>query len=104
MSRNDLLPHRSKLLLWLGDKAAGRLFSEWLHSQLVTEQKKLQTLTDPHDIYRAQGAVSALRDIIGLENFLRQYEKDVLAGKVKEPTTNVHAANTGAGTSAGRVT
>lgn len=89
MNRNDLLQHRSKLLPWLRE-LAGRQYSEWLHSLLVTEQKKLQTLLEPHDIYRAQGAVQVLREILGLENFLTQYEKDIKAGKVRE--MNVSAA------------
>lgn len=59
------------------------MFSEWLAEVRLRENKKLMESEGQSQIFRAQGSVGILDLIKELPGDLRQYEKDVIAGKIK---------------------
>lgn len=80
--RDRLLQHSVGLLRWL-ESPEGRLFSEWIGDMRLREYKKLMESKDNAEIFRAQGAVGILDVIRFLYEDLRNYQRDVLAGRVQ---------------------
>jgi hypothetical protein len=80
--RERLLAHSAAFLKWL-DCPEARLFSEWLADVRLRENKKLMESKDTVDVYRAQGSVGVIDLISGLKDDLRDYEKDVISGKIR---------------------
>ena len=61
----------------------GSLYNEYLTELLRSEEKRLHR-GDGNDVYRAQGATAILNLLLDLEKDIRQYEKDLLDGRVRE--------------------
>ena len=59
------------------------LFNEWLQDVRLRENKKLMESDVDAKVYRAQGSVGIIDLIAGLNDDLRQYEQDVISGKIK---------------------
>ncbi len=76
------MAHSAQVLSWLDDPAA-RLFSEWLKDVRLRENKKLMESKDTVDVHRAQGSIGIIDLVSGLKDDLREYERDVIAGKIK---------------------
>ena len=66
------------------------LFSEWLQDVRLRENKKLMESEVDAKVYRAQGSVGIIDLIFSLKDDLRQYEKDVILGKVQTIKETVH--------------
>ena len=80
--RDRLLAHSAQVLSWLEEPAA-RLFNEWLSDVRLRENKKLMESKDIVDVYRAQGSIGIIDLVRGLRDDLREYERDVIEGRVK---------------------
>ncbi len=80
--RERLLAHSAAVLKWLSEPAA-LLFSDWIDDVRLRENKKLMESDIDAKVYRAQGSVGIIDLINGLHDDLRQYEKDVISGKIK---------------------
>ncbi len=80
--RDRLLVHSAQVLKWLDDPAA-RLFSEWIADVRLRENRQLMEGDNIVKIHRAQGSIGIIDLISGLKDDLRDYEKDIIAGKIK---------------------
>ena len=80
--RERLLAHSAAVLKWMSEPEA-RLFNEWLRDVRLRENKKLMESDIDAKVYRAQGSVGIIDLIAGLYDDLRQYEQDVISGKIK---------------------
>ena len=79
--REMLLAHSAAVLQWLSSPE-GNLFNEWLDDVRLRENKKLMESEIDAKVYRAQGSVGIIDLIKSLPEDLRQYERDVIAGKI----------------------
>jgi len=43
-------------------------FEDYINARIQVEYKSLEVLTEPHDIYRAQGRVQALKRLLSLRD------------------------------------
>jgi hypothetical protein len=90
MSRiNDVLAHASSTLSWLDDPA-GLPTLEMLRSWLEDDQKKLRKAESPMDIYRLQGSIAVLERIVFLKAEIRDYQKRLMSGEVKQVKEGKH--------------
>ncbi len=80
--RDRLLAHSAQVLKWLDDPAA-RLFSSWLADVRLRENRQLMEGDNIVKVHRAQGSIGIIDLISGLKDDLRDYEKDIIAGKIK---------------------
>jgi hypothetical protein len=74
---------RSAAMLRHLESSEGQLFIEWLTETRLREYTKLMHSKDMVEMHRAQGAVGIIDLIKSLSDDLRQYERDVVSGKVK---------------------
>ena len=79
--KERLLAHHSSLLKWLQCPEA-ELFNEWIQDLRLRENKKLMEATDEIKVFRAQGSVGILDLLVTLKDDLRQYERDILEGRI----------------------
>ena len=80
--RERLLAHSAAVLKWMSEPEA-HLFSEWLQDVRLRENKKLMESDVDAKVYRAQGSVGIIDLIVSLNEDLRDYERDVMSGKIK---------------------
>src|SRR6267378_4097704 len=80
--RERLLAHSAQVLSWLDDPAA-RLFSSWLADVRLRENKQLMEGDNIVKVHRAQGSIGIIDLISGLKDDLREYERDIIAGKIR---------------------
>lgn len=80
--KERLLSHSAAVLQWL-NCPEGRLFSDWLEDVRLRENRKLMESEIDAKVYRAQGSVGVIDLIRSLPEDLRQYEKDVISGRIK---------------------
>jgi ABC-type uncharacterized transport system ATPase subunit len=84
MPLNKLLalePNRT--LSWL-EAAEGRQFNELVEDWAATEYRKLRASTEDFEVFRAQGALKYLSQIVELPQEIRSYLHDVSTGKRKK--------------------
>jgi hypothetical protein len=77
-----LLQHSVGVLKWL-ESPEGRLFSEWIQDMRLREYRHLMESKDTAEIFRSQGAVGILDVIKNIAQDLKEYQRDVLAGRVQ---------------------
>jgi hypothetical protein len=65
------------------DDPAARLFNEWLADVRLRENKQLMEGDNIVKVYRAQGSIGIIDLISSLRDDLRQYERDVIEGKIQ---------------------
>src|SRR5690349_7651671 len=80
--KDKLLMHAAGMIRRM-DSPEGVLFSEWLDDIRVRENRKLMESDKQELMFRAQGSVGTIDLIKSLRRDLKQYEKDLRAGKVQ---------------------
>ncbi len=85
MPINRLLAEPSRFLTWL-ESAEGKAYNELINEWYKAETKKERSSDEQRDIFRAQGALHYLEQILGLRATIREYQRDVAAGKRKKIT------------------
>jgi hypothetical protein len=70
------------MLRWLQEPEAV-VFNEWLNDLRLRENKKLMEADDIVKVHRAQGSIGVIDLIRSMPDDLRQYERDVVSGKIQ---------------------
>lgn len=82
MKYEELLEHRTAVLQWLGQPEAVH-FNKWLAQRFSRVLRLLRAASEPHVMNRMSGMLDAFEEVSGIQEALRQYERDLAAGKVK---------------------
>ena len=82
MKYEELLEHKSAVLRWLEQPEAAH-FNRWLTQRFSQTLRLLRAASDPHVMNRLQGKLDAFEEVSNIQESLRQYERDLVAGKVK---------------------
>jgi ABC-type uncharacterized transport system ATPase subunit len=72
----------TRTLKWLEDPA-GSQFSELIREWFEEDMRKLKSSIEDYEVFRAQGSIKRLTQILGIHQEIKEYLHDVSLGKRK---------------------